>query len=66
MKSMQFRNGLVDAQLLQSIQRPLELDLEAAFKAMQDDVMRELLAAVKDGQTPDEVIRRLDAMLAED
>ena len=66
MKSMQFRYGLVDAQLLQSIQRPLELDLEAAFKAMQDDVMRELLAAVKDGQTPDEVIRRLDAMLAED
>jgi len=66
MKPLVLRNGLVDTKLLHDVQRPLELDLEAAFKAIQDDVMRELLESVKAGETPDEAIRRIDMMLAED
>ena len=65
-KPLVLRNGLVDTKLLHDVQRPLELDLEAAFKEMQDDVMRELIDAVSDGATPDEAIRRVDAMLRED
>ena len=62
----EFLDGNTNVDLLRNLQRPLELDLEAAFKAMQEDVMRELLAAVKDGASPDEAIRRVDAMLRED
>ena len=65
-KPLVLRNGLVDTKLLHDVQRPLELDLEAAFKEMRDDVMRELIDAVSDGATPDEAIRRVDAMLRED
>ncbi len=66
MKSILLRNGLVDRKLLAEVQRPFELDLEAAFKQMQEDVTRKLLEAVKEGDTPDEAIRRIDAMMLED
>jgi hypothetical protein len=66
MRGIELRMGLVDGKAIKEIQRPLELDLEAAFKAMRDDVTREMIAAINDGATPDEVIRRVDAILAED
>lgn len=66
MKPLVLRNGLVDTKLLREVQRPLELDLEAAFKQMREDVTRKLLEAVREGDTPDEAIRRIDMMLAED
>lgn len=66
MKTMEFRSGLVDGKDLRELQRPLELDLEAAFKAARDDCMRALAKAVHAGATPDEAIRAVDAVLAED
>ena len=66
MKPLVLRNGLIDSDLLREVRRPLELDLEAVFKAMRDDVMRELLAASREGATPEEAIRRIDMMLGED
>jgi len=56
----------VEKRAMAEMQRPLELDLEAAFKAMEEDVMREVSAAVELGATPDEVIRLVNAVLAED
>ena len=66
MKPLVLRNGLIDSDLLREVRRPLELDLEAVFKAMRDDVMREVLAASREGSTPEEAIRRIDMMLGED
>lgn len=60
---MTFRNGLVDPRQIDEMLRPLQLDLEAAFKAMRDDAMRELRAAVKAGADPTEIIQRVDAAL---
>ena len=65
-KPLVLRSGLIKPDLLREVRRPLELDLEATFKAMRDDVMRELIAATRDGATPEEAIRRIDAMLGED
>lgn len=63
---MTFRDGLVDPRQIDEELRPLQLDLEATFKAMRDDVMRELRAAVREGADPSELIARLEAFLGSD
>ena len=57
-RSMTVRNGLMDGALVTDLQRGLELDLEAVFRAMRDDVLREFVRSVREGDSPTRAIER--------
>jgi len=61
-----FRDGLGDPRQIGELLRPLQLDLEATFKAMRDDVMREIRVAVRQGVDPTEAISRALSVIGDD
>jgi len=62
MPNVTLRNGLVDGKEFEEMRRPFELDLEAAFKVMLDQVLRETTEAAQAGAFPEDVIARIDAL----
>lgn len=66
MKPLVLRNGLVDAAVLRQVSRPLELDLEALFKRMEEDALRAVLEAVREGDDAGQAIRRVAELLGEE
>jgi len=65
MPDVTLRNGLLDGKMLEEMRRPFELDLEAVFKMMLDQMIREVLKAAGDGSSPEDLMIRIDLLFEE-
>ncbi len=59
------RNGLADQKMLADLQRPLEIDLEALFRVMEEQAIRGFLRAVESGQSPTQAITSVTQAITE-